>query len=70
MAIANQLAALFVPEPESERLKAGEERDGFHSLKQRLGLVTLLKMIVRNPRAEVMDVMEANVPGKPLEQLG
>ena len=70
LAVAHQAPPLLVPEPEGEGFETGKQRDGLHGLKQRLGAVTLFQMVVGNPRAEVMDVMKANVAGKPLEHFG
>ena len=69
-AVADQFATLFVPETEGERFQAGEQGDGLHALKQRLRFVALLQMIIRNPRAQMMNVMKPNVPRQPLQHLG
>ena len=61
MAVAYELAALFIPEPEREGFEACEQCDGLHGLKQRFRLVTLLQVIVWNPGAQVVDVMIADV---------
>ena len=58
---------LFVPKTEGERLEAGEERDGFNFLEQRLGFVAAFEVVVRDTRAQMMDVMEADVAGEPLK---
>src|SRR5260221_1190784 len=71
--VADQLPALLVPQAELQRFQTGEHRDGFDSLEKRVGLVTLLEIVVGNARAEVMDVVKADVPGEPLQnsrQLG
>ena len=51
MAETNQSVPLFIPEPEIQGLEAGEQCDRRHCLKQRLGLVTPLQMVIGNPRA-------------------
>ena len=61
MAETNQTVPLFIQEAEGEGFEAGEQRDGRHGLKQRLRLVAPLEIVIRNPRAQVMDVMEPNV---------
>jgi len=66
VAVANQLAPLFIPETEGEGFETGEQRDWLHGLKQRLGLMTFLQMVIRNPRAEMMDVMKPDVAGERL----
>ena len=70
MAVAHQLAPLFIPETEREGFKAGKQRYGFNRLKQRLRFVAFLEMIIRNARAEMVNVMKANVAGEPLQQFG
>src|SRR4051812_29397203 len=67
MAVTDQLARRFVPQPEGERLQAADERNRFHALKQRLGLVAPLEVVIGNARAQVMDVMKSDVARKPLQ---
>src|ERR1022692_3869742 len=67
LAVADQPALLFIPETESERLQAAQQRDGFDGLKQRFCFVAFLQMVIRNARAEMMNVMKADVAGKPLQ---
>src|SRR5882672_145611 len=68
--VAYQFATLFIPETEGERFEAGKQRDRLHRLKQRLRFVALLQVIIRNPRAEMMNVMKPDVARKPLQHLG
>src|ERR1700690_3918868 len=70
VAVANQLAPLLVPEPKRERLEAGEESDWLHGLEQRFSPMTLLEVVIGDARAEVMDVMEADIAREPLQHLG
>src|SRR5712675_1158035 len=67
MPVADQFPAFFVPESERERFEARPERDRLDLLKQRVRLVTFLDVVIGNARAEMVDVMEADVAGKPLE---
>ena len=60
-AVADQLATLFIPKTKSERLKAREQRDGLHALKQRLRFVAPLQVIIRNSRTQMMNVMKPDV---------
>ena len=69
VAVADEPAFLLIPQPERERLEAADERDGLHRLKQRLGLVAFLEVVVRNARAQVVDVVEADVAREPLQHL-
>ena len=66
MAVADQLALLFVPKTEGEGFEAGEEGDGFHGLEQRLRAMALLQIVIGDARAEVVDVVKADIPGEPL----
>src|ERR1035441_9451772 len=61
VAVAHQFAALFVPQTERERLEAGEQRHRLDRLEKRLRPMTLLQVVVRNPRAQVVDVVETNI---------
>src|SRR5208283_4140822 len=70
VAVADQLVPLFIPETEGEGFETGEQCDGLHGLKQRLGLVALFQVIIRYPRAEMMDVMKPDVAREPLQYLG
>ena len=70
MAVADQLAPLLVPKTEGEGFEAGEQRDGLHGLEQRFGFVTFLQVVIRNPRAEMMDVMKSDAAREPLQHLG
>src|SRR5664279_2416170 len=42
----HQLMAPLIPETERERFKAGEQRDWFHGLKQRLRLVAPFQIVI------------------------
>ena len=66
-AVADEAAVLFIPQPEGDGFQAGEQRDGLHLLEERIGLVAFLQVVIGNARTEVMDVMETNVSGKPLQ---
>ena len=56
--VAHQPLPLFIPEAEGERSETREERDRFHRLEQRHGLVAALEVVVRNGGPEMMDMME------------
>src|SRR6266850_2286487 len=59
-AVTHQPFLLFVPKTKSEGFQAGDQSDWLHTLKERLGVVTLLEMIVRDARAQMMNVMKAD----------
>ena len=65
--VADHLLAVFIPEAIAERLEASEQRDGFHLLENRNLVVSALQIVVRDARAEVVDVVEANIAGEPLK---
>ena len=66
-AVADKLLTAFVPKAIGEGFEAGKEGDRFDGLKERFGAVAFLEVIVRDRRAQVMDVMKADVAGKPLQ---
>src|SRR2546423_606046 len=67
MAVADELALLLVEKPEGERSQAREQRQRFHLLKERFRLVALLQVVIGNARAQMVNVMKANVAREPLE---
>src|ERR1700690_1984750 len=67
MAVADKFPVLLVPEPVGGGFETGEQRDGFHLLEERVGLMAFLQIVIRNARAQMMDVMETDVAGKPLQ---
>ena len=66
---AHELAQSLVPEPEAGGAEAGEERDGFDSPEERMGLMASFQVVVGNSGAQVMDVMVSDVGREPLEDL-
>ena len=64
---ADELFLLLIPESEKGGLQTGKERDRIDILKFGIFVVTFLKMIVRNQRFQVMNVMIADVAGEPLQ---
>lgn len=67
VAEADEFAALFVEETEAEGAQARPESNRFHLLEEGAGFVATLEIVVRYARAEVMDVVEADVAGEPLQ---
>ena len=61
---------LFVPERKAQRGKALSQRDHGRAMKDRILVVTLLEIVVRNPRAEMMYVMKADAACDPLQNAG
>jgi hypothetical protein len=52
---------LFIPEPETEALEARNQSDRSHFLEKRLRAMTALKVVIRDARTQVVDVMETDV---------
>src|ERR1041384_2563302 len=63
-------SCLLVPGLEGERGEARPEREGSHVLEGRVLPVAALQLVVRDPGAQVVHVVEADVPGKPLQPPG
>ena len=66
MAEAYEYLALLVPEAIGQKLKTRQQCDGFDRAEERICLVTLLKMVVRDAGAQVMNVVEPDIAGEPL----
>src|SRR6266404_2532821 len=66
-AVSNKSPAWFVPEAEGQRFEARKERNRLHRLEEGFGAMTLLQMIIRDARAQVMNVVKADVARKPLQ---
>jgi hypothetical protein len=62
VAVTDQLFPLLVPQPERKRFQAGDHGDGLHFTEHRVRPMTPLKIVVWNPRAQMMDVMKPDVP--------
>ena len=60
-------APLLIPKPEIERLEAFEESQGFHASKEWMGIVASFQVVICNARAEVMDMMKADIAREPLK---
>ena len=67
---ADELAPLLIPETERERFEARKQAHRLHGLKQRIGPMAFLEVVIGDARTEMMDVMKANVAGKPLQHAG
>ena len=67
---ADEFTFLLVPETESKAFKSFDEGEGLHILENLVGVVAGLEIVVRDTRAEVMDVVEADISGEPLEDFG
>ena len=63
---ADHLSVGFVPEPELNCFQAAQEIELRGDLKERVGMVASLKVVIWNHWVEVMDMMESNVSREPL----
>ena len=62
-----QFPALFIPESKRQRFETTEERDRLHLLKERVGFVASLQIIIGYARTQMMNVMESDVAREPLK---
>ncbi len=60
-------AIFLIPQTVGSGFQAGAQGDRRHGLEKRLGLVAFLEVVIRNARAQVVDVVKADVAGEPLE---
>ena len=67
VAVADESLILLVPKSVAESFQAAAKGDGFDAVEKRMSFVAAFEVIVRNARAEMVNVMEADVTGKPLE---
>src|SRR5450755_1223998 len=67
MAEAHESLPLLVPESIGHRFEARWQRQGFDSLEVRVCVMTALEMVIRDARTQVMNMMKANIAGKPLQ---
>ena len=64
-----QLALLLVPKAERKGFEARKQRNGFDALKERVRVMTLLKIVVRYPRTQMVEMVIPDITGEPLENL-
>ena len=65
----HQLFAILVPYAEIKRSQAGQKGNRRHILKHRIFFMSAVQIVVRHPRAQMMNMVEANVSGEPIENL-
>lgn len=65
---ADQSPALFIPEIEPHRFQTAPKRQRAIELELRCFLQATLQIVVGNAGPEMMNVMEADIPRKPLQQ--
>lgn len=69
MPVADQFPPIFIPQSKVYRFQAGKESDRFHLVKHRIRAMAAFEVVVGNPGAEMVDVVEPNIAGKPLQDL-
>ena len=67
---SDQAIAFLVPKAQPRKAQAVSQRHPYHVLKLWVRLHALLQPVVRDPAAQVMDVVDPDVRGEPLERLG
>ena len=60
---------LFIPQTEVQRFQAVSKRKRLN-LEDRVLVVTFLQFVIGDLRAEVVNMMETNIAGKPLQHFG
>ena len=69
MAEADQPLPRLVPKAKGKGLETGEERDRLNGLKQVICIVTAFEVVVGDSRTQMVNVVEADVAGEPLQHL-
>jgi hypothetical protein len=67
---ADEFLFLFIPQAEGQGLETFHESQGFDVLKDLVGIVTGLEVVVGDSRAKMVNVMETDVSREPLENFG
>jgi len=58
---------LLVPESIAQRFEARWQRDGPDSLEIWVCVMTALEVVIRDARTQMMNMMKADIAGKPLQ---
>src|SRR5437867_13241723 len=70
LAECHETSRIFIPQCETQRGQTLHKRDDGYAVKERILIVAALQAVVRNARAEVVDVVQADVPGEPSQDCG
>ena len=65
---SDHLAVLFVPQSKSRAAETLPDAERRHLLEKWRLIVTLFQSVVRDPRAQVMNVVKSDVAGEPLQE--
>ena len=63
---SHEYFALLIPEAKGEKSKARQQCDGLDRIEERICLMTLLEMVIGNAGTQMMNMVKANIAGKPL----
>jgi hypothetical protein len=66
LAKSHEDVALFIPQAKCEAFEARQQRDRFDRVEEWIRFMALLQVVIRNARTQVMNMVEANIAGKPL----
>jgi hypothetical protein len=61
-------AAIFIPQTEFQGLQTGTQGDRLDLVEDGIFLLAFFEVIVGNPRAEMVQVVESDIPAEPLQQ--
>lgn len=67
--ITDHLMAVFIKEANMDRLQAGFQREGFNIGEDGVAIVAFFELVVRNAGAKVVNMVKADIPREPLQQL-
>ena len=67
---SHPLLVLFIPQTESDGLQARDEGNRLDLPEKCIRIVAFLQMVVGNGRAQMMDMMKADIARKPLQDSG
>ena len=67
VAISDEPLARLIPQREAKRANALRERDHGDVVKERVLVVALRERVVRDARSEVMDVVQTDAAGEPVQ---
>src|SRR5436190_16288077 len=70
MAKADRLSSLLITQAKGEGFETRKQGYRFHVVEKRMRLVAALEIVIRNSRAQMVNVVESDVAREPLQDLG
>ena len=67
LAKSHKYVALFIPQAKREAFEAGQQRDRLDCAEEGIAFMASLKVIIRNARTQVMNMVEPDIASKPLQ---